>query len=120
MEKAIALNPPEVDRFKKSLATMLSNRAFSYSQEKRFSNAIADLAKALELDPDSINFHRLRASCYFNSGDYERALTDFNEAIRRDPENSSYYLNRGYCLNALGRNDEADKDFKMAEELGRK
>lgn len=25
-----------------------------------------------------------------------------------------------YCLNQLGRNDEADKDFKKAEELGRK
>lgn len=120
MENAIVLNPPEIDRFKKSLANMLSNRALSYSQEQRFSDAIADLDKALEHDPNSINFHRLRASCYFNSGDYERALPDFNEAIRRDPQNSSYYLNRGYCLNALGRNDEADVDFKMAEELGRK
>lgn len=120
MEKAIALNPPEVARFKSSLATMLSNRAFSSSQEKRFSDAIADLNKALELDPDSKSYHRLRASCYYNSGDYERALPDFNEAIHRDPTNSSYYTTRGYCLNALRRNQEAEKDFKKAEELGRK
>jgi serine/threonine protein kinase/Flp pilus assembly protein TadD len=120
MEKAIALNPPEVDRFKKSLATMLSNRAFSYSQEKKYSDAIADLDKALEYDPESINFHRLRASCYFNNGNYERALPDFDEAVRRDPQNSSYYLHRGYCLNKMGRNDEADRDFKKAEELDRK
>lgn len=120
MEKAIALNPPEMDRFKKSLATMLSNRAFSYSQEKRYSDAIADLDRALEYDPDSINFHRLRASCYFNSGNYERALPDFDEAVRRDPQNGSYYLHRGYCLNKMGRNDEADQDFKKAEELGGK
>lgn len=120
MEKAMALNPPEVDRFKSSLATMLSNRAFAYSQEKKYSDAIADLNKALELDPESNNFHRLRASCFFNSGDYERALPDFDEAIRRDPQNSNYYKTRGYCLNALGRNVEADKDFKKAEELERK
>lgn len=120
MEEAIALNPPEVVSFKKSLATILSNRAFSYSQEKNYSDAIADLDKALENDPDSIKFHRLRASCYFNSGNYERALPDFDEAIRRDPQNSNYYMTRGYCLQALGRNDEADSDFKKAEELGRK
>jgi tetratricopeptide (TPR) repeat protein len=120
MEKAISLNPPELDRFKKSLATMMSNRAFTYSQEKKYSEAIADLDKALELDPDSINFHRLRASCYFNSGNFERALPDFDEAIRRDPRNSNNHLTRGYCLNRLGRNDEAERDFKKAEELGRK
>jgi tetratricopeptide (TPR) repeat protein/tRNA A-37 threonylcarbamoyl transferase component Bud32 len=120
MEKAISLNPPEVARFKSSLATMLSNRAFAYSQEKRFSDAIADLNKALELDPDSKSYHRNRANCYFHSGDHERALVDFDEAIRRDPQNSSYYMTRGYCLNALGRNDEADRDFKKAYELGRK
>lgn len=120
MEKAIALNPLEVDRFKTSLATMLSNRAFKYSQEKNYSDAIADLNKALELDPDSKSYHRNRANCYFHSGDHERALADFDEAIRRDPQNSSYYMTRGYCLNALGRNDEADRDFKKADELGRK
>jgi tetratricopeptide (TPR) repeat protein len=120
MQKAIALNPPEVDRFKKSLATMLSNRAFSYSQEKNYSDAIADLDKALEYDPSSINFHRLRASCYFNSGNYERALPDFDEAVRRNPQNSNYYMTRGYCLQALGRNDDADRDFKKAKELERK
>ena len=120
MERAVGLNPPELDRFTKSFATMLSNRAFNYSQEKRYSDAIADLDRALEYDPDSINFHRLRASCYYNSGDYVRALPDFDEAIRRDPQNSSYYLHRGYCLNKMGRNDEADRDFKKAEELGGK
>lgn len=120
MEKAIKLNPPEIDRFKRSLATMLSNRAFAYSQEKKYSDAIADLDKALELDPDSNSFHRLRASCYWNSGEYERALPDFDEAVRRDPQNINYYMTRGYCLQVLGRNDEADKDFKKAKELGRK
>jgi len=120
MEEAIALNPPEVDRFKESLAKMHSNRAFSCSQEKNYSDAIADLDKALELDPDSINFHRQRASCHFNSGNFEKALPDFDEAIRRNPQNSSYYLTRGYCLQALGRNDAADRDFKRAKELERK
>ncbi len=96
------------------------DRAFTYSQEKKYSDAIADLDKALDLDPDSNNFHRHRASCYFNAGDYKRALPDFDEAIRRDPQNSNYYMTRGYCLQVLGRNDEANRDFKRAEELGRK
>lgn len=120
MEQAIALNPPEVDRFKESLATMLSNRAFSYSQEKNYSVAIADLDKALELYPSGEHFHRQRASCYFNTQDFEKALPDFDEALRRSPSIGSYYLHRGYCLQAMGRNDEADRDFKRAEELGRK
>jgi tetratricopeptide (TPR) repeat protein len=120
MEKAIALNPPQMDRFKKSCATMLSNRAFTYSQDKNYSDAIADLDKALELDPAGKSLHRQRASCYFNIKEFEKALPDFDEAIRRNPSISSYYLHRGYCLQALGRNDEADRDFKKAEELGLK
>ena len=120
MEKAIAFNPPDVNRLRKSLATMLASRALKYSQEKRYSDAIADLDKTIELDPESKNYHRNRASCYFNNGNYERALADFNEAIRRDPQNSTYYRARGHCLNSLGRNDEADQDFKKADELGRK
>jgi Flp pilus assembly protein TadD len=29
-------------------------------------------------------------------------------------------MTRGYCLQALGRNEEADEDFKKAQELERK
>ena len=35
MEQAISLSPPEIERFEKSLAIMLSNRAASHSHEKK-------------------------------------------------------------------------------------
>jgi len=112
------LNPREIVECKKSLAAILSNRALGLFNEKKFTEAIADLNEALELDPDGMYYHRQRASCYYNSNDFERALTDFTEAIRREPNNSTYYLNRAYCLQAMGKNEEAAKDFDKSKELG--
>jgi tetratricopeptide (TPR) repeat protein/tRNA A-37 threonylcarbamoyl transferase component Bud32 len=120
MEKAISLNPPEIDQCRKSLGIILSNRAADHFNSERYAEAIADLNRALELDPEGMHYHRQRASCYFNSKDFEKALADFNKAVQRNPKNGSYYLNRGYCLQALGRNEEAVEDFERAKDLGEK
>ncbi len=120
MEKAVNLKPPEIDQCRKSLSIILSNRAADHFNAERYAEAIADLNRSIELDPEGMHYHRQRASCYFNRKEFEKALADFNKAVQRNPKNGSYYLNRGYCLQALERNEEAARDFERAKELEQK
>jgi tetratricopeptide (TPR) repeat protein len=50
-------------------------------------------------------------------GEYEKALADLDRAIEMEPPKPDHYENRGHCYRALGRAEEAEKEFKKAEEL---
>jgi tetratricopeptide (TPR) repeat protein len=48
---------------------------------------IADVLKALRLDPYWDIGYMRRAGTYFDMGDYDRAIADFEAALRIDPNN---------------------------------
>ena len=48
-----------------------------------FDRGIADLDKALELDPDHVMAYRTRGWAHQRNGDYDRANADYDAAIRR-------------------------------------
>ncbi len=117
MERMIAVDPPEVAQIKSNLAVIYTNRALKRSNAKEFPEAILDISRALEINPDGRSFYRQRASSYFNNKQYDLAITDFTEAIRREPNIGSNYLNRGYCYQLTGKDQEAADDFARAKEL---
>lgn len=80
-------------------------------------DAIADLNKAIELDPEYSTAYLLRGSTYLLTGNYERALIDFNKVIELDPEYSVAYLNRGIVYKRMGAFESAIEDYDKAIEL---
>ena len=51
--------------------------------------------------------------------DYDRKIQNYDEAIRLDPQDAKSYYDRGYAYRGLGgQNEQAERDFAKAKELG--
>jgi tetratricopeptide (TPR) repeat protein len=51
----------------------------------RFDEALTDLSRAIELDPNDADYLAHRGKTYRLMGRYDEALTDFNHAIELTP-----------------------------------
>lgn len=53
----------------------------------------------------------------YNNGNYQLAKQLFSEAIKENPNNAELYYNRALAELKLNQYDEAQKDFKKANEI---
>jgi len=94
-------------------------RAQMYLELNDTTNAMADLNKAIEIDPYTAQSFSARGLLYFQQKDYNKALADLDEAIRLDPYFNGNYINRGlvkYNLNDLrGAMADYDRVIEMDE-----
>ncbi|MBK5195878.1 MAG: tetratricopeptide repeat protein [Proteiniphilum sp.] len=94
-------------------------RAQMYLELNDTTNAMADLNKAIEIDPYTSQSFSARGLLYFQQKDYNKALADLDEAIRLDPYFNGNYINRGlvkYNLNDLrGAMADYDRVIEMDE-----
>jgi len=79
---------------------------------------MADLNKALELDPKSSDAHAARARLHNAEKNFEKALEDASKAIELDATNPLAYAQRALSFRNLGREKEADTDIAKARSLG--
>ena len=79
--------------------------------------AIADLNKAIQLNPSLVEAYNNRGAVYINNGDYDQALEDLNKAIQLDPNFAVAYYNRGVSYKNKGKYDQANADFAKEKEL---
>lgn len=70
-------------------------RAAIYAEAKLFSRAIADMSRAIELQPRNARLRNTRGYFYLSQNDLDRAMTDFDDAIGLDLEYHQPYNNRG-------------------------
>lgn len=123
-------------------AKLYCDRAGAYTFRKEFDKAIADYAKAMEIDP---NFHGAYAGCgktYIYMGElaqnrqdaktaYEKAVVYLNRAIKISPQNEEAYYQRGYAYQMLAKcaqefveakkaYDQAIADYSKSIALNRK
>lgn len=102
------------------------SRASIWAEQKKYTEAIRDLSRAIELAPKEPVFYYLRGNYYFmdssmSSNSNALALRDANKAIQLNPEFADAYNMRGFihkyytkdCFKAL-------EDFARACELGAK
>jgi tetratricopeptide (TPR) repeat protein len=71
--------------------------------------AVAEFARALEIQPDSNNYYQ-RGATYQILADHRRAVEDFSQAIAFDPDKPQTYFARAESERALGQTAEAEKD----------
>ena len=79
--------------------------------------ALADLNKAVRLDPKVPNARDQRGLLFLLRGQPAEAQADFNKAIQLEPDGAKHYLQRGIALMRRNTPEEALNDLNKAIEL---
>jgi tetratricopeptide (TPR) repeat protein len=96
---------------------VLQLRALIHDLRKNYDNAISDLGKAIDLQPDQAFFYASRASIYEEKDDYDKAITDYSRAIKLEPGNVDYLTARGNAYKSNGEASNALADYDRAIDL---
>lgn len=93
------------------------NMGFKKADNQDYKGFIADLDKAIKLDPkyESAYYNRGTAKLLLN--DYNGAIADYTKVIEIKPLNASAYTNRGLAKNYLKDHKGAIDDFSKAIEV---
>jgi tetratricopeptide (TPR) repeat protein len=78
---------------------------------------MADMNRAVELQPEKPDYHRLRAQYRYTKEKFDEALADIDRAIKLDENHVSSHELRGMILLGMQRFDDALAAFDRAGEL---
>jgi tetratricopeptide (TPR) repeat protein len=98
-------------------AALFVSRAEAYDDKGDMDRAIADLNKAIELDPKNVTAFENRGTLFVRSGKPDRAIEDYNEAIRLDPHYAQAYADRGVAYYVKGDHARAIDNYSEAIRL---
>ena len=96
------------------------NRGLVYGswRLKDAEKGLADLNKAIQLNPEDAESYAVRAEIYDFQDNYSEAIKDYTKAIQLDPNNVEYYAERGYLYDYKEKNYHAAmKDYAKAVQL---
>ncbi len=92
-----------------------------YNDIDQYQDAINDLTKAIELNPNNVGALYGRAdinSRWFKN--YKSAIKDFSKIIELEPTNAEAYFNRAHARNSINDQEGARKDFERHNDLQNK
>jgi tetratricopeptide (TPR) repeat protein len=98
-------------------ANLYSDRGVAKWRLKQLDGALADLTKAVSLNPDYAPAYNNRGIVYLEMNRAEDAYKDFDRAVALSPDFGPAYSNRGGANQKLRRLDAAERDFRKAIEL---
>ena len=93
------------------------NYGFVLTQEKRFSEGIARLERAVELKPDDQDYRITLGAAYLQVRDWEKAKQQFEMATQLRLDKPDGWNNLGVALFQLKRYEESKQMFAKALEL---
>ncbi len=105
---------------KKIKATAYFNRAWTYSMQLKNKEKLADLQKAVELQPENIEYQYECGRAKFEVGGevYESAIKNFTKVIELDPKHKEAYTERATYNMTFQHFKEALADLKIAKKMG--
>jgi serine/threonine protein kinase len=110
--------PPRIIAFNGEFtAEDYNNRGITYDKLQHYEQALADYARAIELNPTYAAAYTNRGATYKTLGHYEEAFADHTRAIELDATFAGAYVNRGITYNSLQRYEEALADYTHAIQL---
>ncbi|PYK31947.1 MAG: hypothetical protein DME57_01635 [Verrucomicrobia bacterium] len=110
----------EMDRkYTANLAVAFQQRAYAYTNDQRFQDAMNDLNEAIKIKPDARAFE-LRAAVEVKINDYDKALADYEEASKANPGEIKYRNYRAYIYEMRGDLDNATKENDAALKVNSK
>ncbi len=92
-------------------ARVWTSRSLAYREAKQTDMALADIERAVQLNPRYRLPYVCRGLLYGEQGRHQEAIDDFNRALAIEPVDSDVHNARGISLMSLGRAQEALKDF---------
>lgn len=107
-------------------ALSYNNRAILWREKKELGRAIADLTRAISIDPmpnaegvggGPINLHFNRGIMFHQKGEFDRALADYNRAIELDPKDAQAFYRRARLHYLFRSFDRAVTDMTEAARL---
>jgi len=94
------------------------NRGVDLQAEFKFSEAIEEYDKAIEIHPEFMEAYCNRAMCHGALGNLDQALADASSAVELAPSDPHPYYVRGLAYADKGVNDRAIADLQKALDLG--
>ena len=123
MTKSILSNKPETfdTNINKTIADGLAapfagNLTFEFV--KKYVDEIICYQKALDINPDDLQFLDNMGTALCTLGDYKNAITYFDRSISIDPNQCHPWQMKAMALKELGLSDEAEDCYHMAKKLG--
>jgi tetratricopeptide (TPR) repeat protein len=98
-------------------ATSYCQRARGLADTGNFRPALADLARAIELDPRHAEAYWIRGAIYQQQRRYPRAVADFTRALEIKPDLAAAYYWRGRTYKLMGNHEQALADLAQAHAL---
>jgi tetratricopeptide (TPR) repeat protein len=95
------------------------NLALLYRSQKNDA-AMDELATAARLAPSSVEMATALGDEYFNREQWQKAAEAYRKAIAIKPSDDALHTKLGHALFSLGLKDEANLEYKKANELRRK
>jgi Putative Zn-dependent protease, contains TPR repeats len=71
-------------------------RGAIYLAKGECAEAVKELNRAVEIEPDYSSAYFYRANCYYRTGDFDRAVADYDEAIKHNRGLDEDYINEVY------------------------
>jgi len=91
-----------------------TNHGVALAAQGRFKEDLAEIAKALALNPDNVDAHLAAGNSLLELRRYEEALGHFEQARLGDPDYAGTYRGLGDALQGLRRFDEAAQHYEQA------
>src|SRR2546422_1667955 len=92
-------------------------RGQSFISEKEFDQGIAELKKAIELDPKNIRIYLDLATAYVQKKNPIAAEATYQQALKADPRSVEARVAFGDFRLVTGKPDEAEAEYKRALEI---
>lgn len=87
-------------------------------QGRMYMQAIQDIDKAIELDPENANYHAEKGGIHMRVNQLEEATKALERAISLDPQNAPAYRMLGYIQMQQNKKQEGLANLQKAKELG--
>ena len=91
--------------------------AYDLYQNEHYHEAIQQLNKANQIDPNDQITHQYLGNCWFQLWQYQKATDEFAKAVRLAPNNSFSRVGLGSSLYKEGRYDDAITNLTAAMRL---
>lgn len=92
-------------------SVLMNNKAHILSAMKRYEEALHELNKVIEIDPNYPEYHFDRGNVFSKMDRLQDAIADYTHAIEISPPFPEIYYNRASAYNHLGETEKALADY---------